>query len=619
MSDILCGPMLRYVDRRSAVVFVELAEDAEIELGFAALRDGVPIGELTTRAWPVRIGDAWYAWIKCAPLLPDTWYGYRIGLRDPGDAWREVWPDRSLTGLSYPSQFRTLPMFSVTGTRIAFGSCRAGFPPTDGKAIEEGIDALHAYADEIVANFDRPDDVWPHFFLFLGDQIYGDNISFEKRREFARRPENPVKSNHATTFAEYAALYREAWTTVGRTRWMLSCIPSFMIFDDHEITDDWNITEQWLRESLRSPGWTRLMRDGLLAYWVYQGAGNLSPRQARTDERSRWLLPRHASPFRDVTRRIEGLFDSYIRRRRAADWGYTVDVPDARFVVADTRMSRRLTGKRLLMNDTTWNTFSARALDARARKTFLVVPAPYLVGHPMHDLLSRVAESIEGNPPSVIGAIGGGLVGTLIAGPAGGLVGAIAGSVGAEYLLDKYGEDIVRTADIELWPAFPTSFNRMLTLLEKLHDGIGTPPRRFVGLLAGDVHHSNVFRGDFLRTARAGSVMNFTMSPLQRHVSDDDQSLLRDLEGGTWYIDAANSLERPGFVDDQRRRMNWYPLDMNGDPADRDDDDSWNLFGKFIGELFIDAYSVSYRYQQAQRTDGRLRLNELTRRKILAI
>jgi hypothetical protein len=619
MPKLLCGPLLRYIDRRSAVVFVELSEDAEIELCFAPLRGGVPADELTARAWPVQIGDTWYAWIKCAPLLPDTWYEYRINLCSRGGAWYEAWPDRILTGLSYPSQFRTLPMFSVTGTRLAFGSCRAGFPPTDGKAIEEGIDALHAYAELMATNADRPEDVWPHFFLFLGDQIYGDNISFQKRREFAKRPENQVTSNHATTFAEYAALYREAWTAVGKTRWMLSCIPSFMIFDDHEITDDWNITEQWLRERLLSPGWIRLLRDGLMAYWVYQGVGNLSPRQARTDERSRWLLPRYASPFRNVTRRLEGLFDSYIRRRRGADWGYTIDVPDARFVVADTRMSRKLSGKRLLMDDTAWNRFTARALEARARKTFLAVPGPFLVGHSMHDLLSRVAESIEGDPPSVIGAIGGGLIGTLVAGPVGGLVGAIAGSVGAEYLLDKYGEEIVRTADIELWPAFPTSFNRMLTLLEYLHDGIGTPPRRFVGLLAGDVHHANIFKGDLLRTARAGSVMHFTMSPLQRYVSDDDKRLLRDLESGTWYIDGANSLERPGFVDDQQRRLEWYPLDMNGDRADREDDERWNLFGKFIGELYIDSWSVSYRYQQARLKNGRLELLELTKQRILTL
>lgn len=619
MSSLLCGPLLRYVDRRYAVIWLELDRDMEIEVTLAPMRNGIPLAEITVRGWPVKVGDTWYAWIRCGPLLPDTWYEYRITAQADGSGPEEIWPDRSLSGVGHPSWFRTFPLFSVTGIKIAFGSCRAGFPPGDGKAIEEGIDALQAYANEVAENADGRETEWPHFFLLMGDQIYGDNLSFAKRREFARRPENPVKTNQATTYAQYAALYREAWTSVKRIRWMLSCIPSFMLFDDHEITDDWNITEEWARERLRSPGWTRLLRDGLLAYWIYQGAGNLSPRRSRTDERSRLLSPRYRSPFRDVTRRLEGLFDAYIRRRRSADWGFVVDTPGTRFVMADTRMSRKLTGHRLLMSDPTWSDFAARALDTRARKTFLVLPSPLLIGPPLHDLVSRVAESIEGNPPSVVGAIAGGLIGTLVAGPVGGLVGAVAGSVGGEYLLDKYGEEVVRKADIELWPAFPSSFNRMLTLLEQLQDGIGTTPKRFIGILAGDVHHSNIFQGDFMRTARPGSVLNFTMSPLQRHVSPDDESLLRDLEGGTWYLDIANALERPGFVEDQRRRLNWYPLDMDGRKADLEDEAEWNRFGKFIGDLVIDPVSVTYRYWQAEVSGSRLQLALLTERRINAL
>ena len=612
MPSILCGPLVRYVDRRSVVLWLELDEDAELDVRLAPLRNGVPMTEIRVTAWPVQVGDTWYAWIACGPLLPDTWYEYRILAREAGGGVDEIWPDTALTGPMPPSRFRTLPLFSITGLRVVFGSCRAGFPPGDAKALEEGVDALNVYADEMHAKADGREAEWPHFFLFLGDQVYGDNLSFEKRREFARHPENPVRTDHATTYAEYAALYREAWTTLGRVRWMLSCIPSFMVFDDHEITDDWNITEEWVRARLRSPGWQRLLAEGLLAYWIYQGAGNLSPRDLRRDERGRLLVPRFPSPFRDVTRRLTVLFRTYTRRQRAADWGFAVDTPGTRFVFADTRMSRKLTGKRLLMNDAAWSAFASRALDARARRTVLVLPGPFLVGPPLHDLVSRVAESIEGNPPSVVGAIAGGLVGTLVAGPVGGLVGAIAGSVGGEYLLDKYGEDIVRKADIELWAAFPESFDRMLTLLERLQDGIGTTPKRFIGLLGGDVHHSNVFRGDFRRTRRIGSVLNLTMSPLQRHVSPDDESLLRDLEGGTWYLDIVNALERPGFVDDQRRRLSWYPLGMDGERASLDEEEEWNRFGKFIGELELTTGTVTCRYRQATASGVGAQLTDIT-------
>jgi len=616
-SPLICGPLVRYTDRRSAVIWLELDRDLEVVVELSLLFNGAPLAPITARAWPVKVGESYYAWVLCRPLLPATWYEYRIhGLTEAGERF-DLWPDSNLSGRSEPSVFRTFPLFSMEGARVAFGSCRAGFPPNDPKALEEGLDALNIFAREIVETADERETRWPHLLLFSGDQIYADNLSFAKRREFARNPENPVKNNQATSYGRYAALYREAWTTVPEVRWMLSCIPSFMVFDDHDIIDDWNITEEWLRQRLAIPGWVRLMQEGLLAYWIYQGAGNLPPNRWRSDERMRPLIARFRSPFRDVTRRMTTQFRGYITRRRGADWGFSIDLPGTRFVVADTRMSRKLTGRRLIADDAAWTNVVQRARDNRARNTFIVAPGPVLVGHPMHDLLSRVAESIEGDPPSVIGAIGGALVGGLIAGPAGAFFGALAGSVGGEYLLDRYGEDIVRKADAELWAAFPTSFNRMLTLMEQLTDGVQTRPKRFLGVLAGDVHHSNVIRGDLLRTARRKAVYHFTMSPLQRHVSEGDKDLLNDLQGGAWYVDALNALERPSFVEDQRRRLSWYPLDRDGWRTSFGELDDWNFFGKFIGELNIDAISINYRYREAVLDGPRQRLRSITDRRLL--
>lgn len=618
-QPVLCGPLIRYTDRANAVIWLELDRDLEMRLELSTVANQTAQVPMIFRAWPVQVGETFYAWIRCQYLLPDTWYSYRIlGIDEFGEE-TELWPNRALSGNGDPSIFRTLPMFGLNPVRVCFGSCRAGFPPTDPKALEEGMDALNLLAEEIVANTSSRDSAWPHLFILGGDQIYGDTLSAAKQREFMRRSKNPVVLNHATTYAQYAALYREAWTTVPHVRWMLSCIPSFMIFDDHDVTDDWNITQQWLAERLVSQGWVGLMRDALLAYWVYQGAGNLPPKNWLGDERARWLMPKYRSPLRDVTRRITSLFEQYIRRRRQADWGFSIDVPGMRFAVADTRMSRKLTGKRLLMDDDAWTRLVQRAKDNRARHVVIVVPCPVLVGYPMHDLLSRIAESIEGNPPSIVGAIAGGLVGTLIGGPVGGLAGTIAGSVGGEYLLDKYGEDIIRKADVELWAAFPSSFNRMVTLWEQLTDGVGTFPKRFIGVIAGDVHHSNIMQGELKQTLNPKTILHFTMSPLQRFVSDSDRSLLKDLEGGTWYVDAVNTLERPGFVEQQRDRINWYPLDRDGAKSDFRNIDNWDFFGKFIGELEIGIFQLSYRYRQAVAAASQPSLQDVTRRDVWLI
>ena len=41
-------------------------------------------------------------------------------------------------------------------------------------------------------------------------------------------------------FAEYAYLYERAWTAVREVRPLLAHIPTFLMLDDHEATDDWN-------------------------------------------------------------------------------------------------------------------------------------------------------------------------------------------------------------------------------------------------------------------------------------------------------------------------------------------------------------------------------------------
>ena len=78
-------------------------------------------------------------------------------------------------------------------------------------------------------------------------------------------------------------------------RWLLSTLPSCMIFDDHDIRDDWNTSWTWHEEINRTPWWHERLMGGLSAYWVYQHLGNLPPRSWRatrsTRERSQGLAP----------------------------------------------------------------------------------------------------------------------------------------------------------------------------------------------------------------------------------------------------------------------------------------------------------------------------------------
>jgi hypothetical protein len=59
-----------------------------------------------------------------------------------------------------------------------------------------------------------------------------------------------------------------------KVRRALANIPSYMIFDDHEVTDDWYINREWQENIYRSLLGIRLLQNALSAYAVFQGWGN---------------------------------------------------------------------------------------------------------------------------------------------------------------------------------------------------------------------------------------------------------------------------------------------------------------------------------------------------------
>jgi hypothetical protein len=65
---------------------------------------------------------------------------------------------------------------------------------------------------------------------------------------------------------------------------LLSTLPSSMIFDDHDIRDDWNTSAVWRKQMNATQWWKGRIVAGLASYWVYQHLGNLSPDERAGDE-----------------------------------------------------------------------------------------------------------------------------------------------------------------------------------------------------------------------------------------------------------------------------------------------------------------------------------------------
>ncbi len=59
-----------------------------------------------------------------------------------------------------------------------------------------------------------------------------------------------------------------------KVRRALANIPTYMVFDDHDVSDDWYLNQAWCERVLGKPLGRRVVQNALLAYALYQAWGN---------------------------------------------------------------------------------------------------------------------------------------------------------------------------------------------------------------------------------------------------------------------------------------------------------------------------------------------------------
>jgi len=322
------------------------------------------------------------------------------------------------------------------------------------------------------------------------------------------RPEDGItseeKDNHLLGFGEYAAMYLMAWsrdvwprgfdaalsdvlperarrygwagkiadhkeslertrTALPAVRRALANVPTYMIFDDHDVTDDWNLTQVSYTAMRKSVKGRRILVNALLAYWAFQGWGN--------------------EPDAFDRRFVDGV-EAYLRARRGegagsrvspqefedsllsfSPWSYSLTTAP-RTIVLDTRTQRQYDspkGAPRLLNAEA-RAALRRACEGATSGIVVISPAPVLG----FELLEGVQKLLA-----------------KVAGP--------------------------YAFDLETWRANPQGF---LELLRELIVEIGA---RFVVFLSGDVHYSfNVSaRMKIGRYERELDVVQLTSSPLK--------------------------------------------------------------------------------------------------------
>ncbi len=465
-GPLVLGPILRYVGESEATVWVQTARAATVTVSSEG------------RAWNARtfaVHGFHYALVHVDRLEPGSVRTYAVAV-DGTSAWPP--PDSP-----YPAS-RIATINPATSARIAFGSCRTSVPHDAEGNRTDGIDALRAYAVRMA----RDDGAsWPDLLAFLGDQVYADENTPQALTDFiaSRRSLDVPPGAEVKEFVEYDHLYQLAWSD-DAVRWILSTIPSTMIFDDHDVRDDWNTSWAWRKAIEQTSWWGERIVAALASYWVYQHIGNLSPSELGRD--AMWQkVAEHEASGADGELDLTGDLDALARRANdhpdTYRWSFFRDLGESRLVVVDSRAARRLDPDRRSMLDDAEMSWLQEHLHGDCRHLFIGTSLPFLLPPGLHDLEAM----------SEAGAQGG--YGRLVA---------------------RACERMRQAIDLEHWAAFNAGFAEVFDAVMSVGRGErGTPPES-ITFLSGDVHNS--YLAEVVDPAQHGSrsaVIQAVCSPMR--------------------------------------------------------------------------------------------------------
>ncbi len=260
------------------------------------------------------------------------------------------------------------------------------------------------------------DVLWPHLFpgqsydpqvpRLRPDEWFAKDALYPSLRDESKK--NQFKELQLAYDKEYAAIGGLIRFAAGlrRVRRALANVPTMMAFDDHEVTDDWNIDQDWNKESRSDPALKRIVRNGLAAYALFQCWGNDPTRFASGNEA---LLLSKLSVTYSAAAALPEIISDPICADTLLDldtaqqnntarvlWDWVIDGPGYRVIALDTRTHRDFSDAD--------HTGLIQPLEivrqlkrhcppaADNRLCFVIAPAP-LIGHPLVEELAQPIKS----------------------------------------------------------------------------------------------------------------------------------------------------------------------------------------------------------------------------------
>ena len=449
---MVLGPLLRYVDETSASIWVETRDRSRVT---------VRADDRTWSAVTFGVHGHHYALVEVDGLAPGSVQEYAVSIDD-----ELVWPPADSP--YPPSRIATLEPGKEL--RMAFGSCRTSVPHDSAGNRTHGVDAMRAYALHMAEDTDK----WPDLVLFLGDQVYADETSDAMRKFIAaRRDIEQPPGEELQGYEEYAHLYELAWSDPAN-RWLLSTLPSAMIFDDHDIRDDWNTSAQWRQEMAATSWWHDRIVGGLASYWVYQHLGNLCPSERADDEIWTQVLAAFDGPDEpDLSDVLDAFAERADEQPDTYRWSHARDIATTRLIVVDSRAARLLTPEDRSILDPSEMAWLDGQLQGGFDHVLIGTSLPFLLSPGLHHF-EAWSEALA------------------------------TGAWGDRWA--KVGETLRKNVDLEHWAAFQEGFVEVATMVTEVADGKRGPAPGTVTFLSGDVHNSyvaEVFRSGGARILQA--------------------------------------------------------------------------------------------------------------------
>jgi PhoD-like phosphatase len=472
VAELVLGPLLRYVSESEATIWVETSAPCEVEI-------------LGRREPTFSVAGHHYALVRVEGLEPGGFFEYEVAL-DGARAWPPAGSELP------PSAIRTFSPGRAVD--ICFGSCRVALPHeepyTKTKDEDERgheLDALHVLARQMIRD-DRGE--WPELLFLLGDQVYVDEGSPQTRERIrARRDTSDPPGEEVIDFEEYTWLYHESWRDP-LIRWLFSTVSTSMVWDDHDMSDDWNISRSWHEEMNRKEWWHERAVGGIMSYWIYQHLGNLSPREL--DASALYERVRGEADATEALREWAHEIDTTAAGTR---WSFCRDIDGVRAIFMDSRAARVLTDERRSMfDDETWEWIVEHA-SGDFDHLLIATTVPYLLSPGFHHLEAWNERLCDG---------------------------AWGGSVAWA------SEKLRRAVDFDHWGSFQFSFRRLRELLEEVGSGKrGHAPASIV-ILSGDVHHAYLSEVAFRRGAGVRStVLQAVCSPYRNPLDERERRVVR--------------------------------------------------------------------------------------------